>query len=35
VDQEQVEATLHEGVLAVRLRKASRTMPHTVEVEEG
>jgi HSP20 family protein len=35
VDPENVEATLHDGVLTVRLGKASRAKPRRVEVKES
>lgn len=35
VDPDQVDATLHEGVLTIRLGKATRTMPHKVEIRQG
>ena len=35
IDPEQVEASLHDGVLAVRLGKAAASQPRQIEVRES
>jgi HSP20 family protein len=35
MDPDQVRATLHDGVLTIQLGKASRTVPHKVEIREN